>query len=265
MQRVESQVGGAGSPALRGLLHGPPATGTVVHSGRQAVYADLGGGATGGVVGILAHGAVHVPCGIATTLDALPDIEVGSPATAGDGVLRVGPLTVGVDRLVRFRPAPLTPQTARRLVAVTVDLGVARDQLPPDALDLLAAGDPAAVPDLVGRGDGLTPVGDDVLCGWLATTLARGVDPGAVADAVRAHLHRTTGLSATLLRHAVDGEAIAPFRAALATGDAAAVAALLAVGHTSGTGMLLGAHLALSTPDSQSVSITHEALEGSTR
>ncbi|MDQ6522508.1 DUF2877 domain-containing protein [Nocardioides sp. LHD-245] len=261
--QVESQVGGAGSPALRGLLHGPPATGTVVHAGSQAVYAEVGGR----IIGVLAHGAVHVPCAIATALPRLPDlpgIAVGAPVTLGDGTLRVGPLSVGVARLVSFVTPPLTPAAAQRLAAVPADLSPARDQLPAEALELLVAGDPAGVRALVGRGDGLTPVGDDVLCGWLVTTRAGGRDTTAIADAVRAHLPRTTGLSATLLRHAVDGEAITPFRTALAVGDAAAVAALLAVGHTSGAGMLLGAHLALSARHVLSA-ITNEALEGSTR
>lgn len=219
------------------------------------MYADLGSR----LVGILARGAVHVPCGIATTLDVLPDLAVGAPVGGGCGVLRTGPLAVRVARLVSFRTPPLSPGTAPRPATVPSDLAPARDQLPADGLDLLATGAPAAVSALIGRGDGLTPVGDDVLAGWLVAARATGADTRRVADAVRAHLHRTTSLSATLLLHAADGEAIAPFRAVLATGGADAVAALLAVGHTSGAGMLLGAHLALSA------SITHEALEGSTR
>ncbi|GAA4076775.1 hypothetical protein GCM10023066_02950 [Nocardioides kongjuensis] len=204
---------------------------------------------------MLARGAVHVPCGVLTTLAELPEVAVGDPVVVGDGLLRVGPLAVAVTRLVSFA----VPRLASSLPPLAADLSPARDQLPADALDLLAAGDPAAVPALVGRGDGLTPVGDDVLAGWLVAARAAGRDTSALAGAVEAHLPRTTGLSAALLRHAVAGEAIAPFRAVLATGEAAAVAVLLAVGHTSGAGMLLGAHLALP------VSPIHEALEGSTR
>lgn len=223
-----------------------------MHAGRQAVYADLGGR----VVGVLARGAVHVPCAIATALTDLPDVAVGEPVVVGDGVLRVGSLVVAVSRLVSFT-VPRTPIPT--LPVLAADLAPARDQLPADALDLLAAGDPAAVPALVGRGDGLTPVGDDVLAGWLVATRATGGDTTPIAEAVEAHLPRTTALSAALLRHAAAGEAIAPFRAVLVTGGADAVAVLLAVGHTSGAGMLLGTHLALSD------SPIHEALEGSTR
>ncbi|WP_141800026.1 DUF2877 domain-containing protein [Nocardioides sp. SLBN-35] len=248
MRRVDSVVGGAGSGTLRALLAGPTVTGSVVHAGRQAVYADL----DGLVVGVLARGAVHVPCAVLTTLPGLPEATVGDPVLAGDGELRVGPLSVTVTRLVSFA----VPRLTTPLAPVEADLSPARDQLATDALDLLAAGDPAAVPALVGRGDGLTPVGDDVLAGWLVATRAAGRDSSPIAEAVEAHLPRTTSLSAALLRHAIAGEAIAPFRVALTTG---AVAGLLAVGHTSGAGMLLGAHLSLSP------SITHEALEGSTR
>ncbi|WP_408896537.1 DUF2877 domain-containing protein [Nocardioides sp. R1-1] len=255
MRRVEMRVAGAGAPALRALLDGPPVAGVVVHAGRHAVYAELGGR----LVGILARGAVHVPCAVATTLPALPDLAPGAPAAAGGGTLRAGSLSVTVDRLVAFATPPLGPDAARRLLAVPADLAPARGQLPAGALDRLTAGDPAAVPRLLGRGDGLTPVGDDVLSGWLVTARAAGRDTTPVLDAVRARLHRTTALSAALLCHAGQGEAIAPFRAALAAGDAASVAALLAVGHTSGAGMLLGAHLALTH------SPIHEALEGSTR
>ena len=63
--------------------------------------------------------------------------------------------------------------------------------------------DAAAVADLVGRGDGLTPLGDDVLCGWLAAHRAAGVATPAVDDAVRRALPRTTTLSATLLECAL--------------------------------------------------------------
>jgi hypothetical protein len=209
-------------------------------------------------VGILARGAVHVPCGIATALAVLPEVAVGAPVEAGGGVLRAGALSVGVDRLVGFALPRLDAAAGDRLRALDPDLSPARDQLPALALARLAAGDPDAVPDLVGRGDGLTPVGDDVLAGWLVTARATGREISAMTAAVRAQLHRTTSLSATLLRHAADGEAIAPFRTAVATGDADAVAGLLAVGHTSGAGMLLGATLALLQSHS-------EPLEGSPR
>ena len=102
---------------------------------------------------------------------------------------------------------------------------------------------------LVGRGDGLTPYGDDVLCGWLAAHRAAGIATPEVDAAVRAALDRTTLLSATLLDCAMHGEVIPEFAAWLAslgTADEEARAAALArVGHTSGRGLLEGATRAI--------------------
>jgi Protein of unknown function (DUF2877) len=109
--------------------------------------------------------------------------------------------------------------------------------------------DADAVPRLVGRGDGLTPLGDDVLCGWLATHRAADVATPDVDAAVRSHAHRTTLLSATLLDCAINGEVVPEFGAwlsALGTDDEPARAsAVLAIGATSGAGLLAGARLAL--------------------
>ena len=67
---------------------------------------------------------------------------------------------------------------------------------------------------MLGRGDGLTPLGDDVLCGWLALHRAAGVPTPDVDAEVRAeHLHRTTLLSATLLDCALHGEVMPEFAA----------------------------------------------------
>lgn len=243
-------VPGAGSAALRQRLRETSGSGTVVHAGSQALYVRFGDR----VIGVAARGAVHVPATIATALPHLPEVTVGSPAEVREGVLYVAGLAVTVERLV--------PTTAPRITEGTSpidelpDLNHVRNQLPEGALDGLAAGDPAAVRDLLGRGDGLTPVGDDVIAGWLVTTRALGRATETVADAVRADEQRTTTLSATLLADAADGECIPEFRAlllALSSGRDIddAVRRLVAVGHTSGAGMLLGAHLALSTPTTE--------------
>ena len=132
-------------------------------------------------------------------------------------------------------------------------LDAARAQLPADALRLLATADPAAVPYLLGRGDGVTPVGDDVLAGWLVTRHAEGAGGGPVATAIAQSRDRTTTLSATLLDRAAAGEAVPPLRrllVCLAAGEPphrvrARLDELLAVGHSSGAGLALGVTLAL--------------------
>jgi hypothetical protein len=109
--------------------------------------------------------------------------------------------------------------------------------------------DAAAVAELVGRGDGLTPLGDDVLCGWLAAHRALGVPTPAVDEAVRRALPRTTTLSATLLDCALAGECpdlVGGYLRALGTPrETAARVALVALGHSSGSGLALGVDLAL--------------------
>jgi hypothetical protein len=109
--------------------------------------------------------------------------------------------------------------------------------------------DASVVADLVGWGEGLTPLGDDVLCGWLAAHRAAGVATPAVDDAVREALPRTTTLSATLLECALAGEVAdlaADYLRALGTPRAgAARAALTTLGHSSGAGLAHGIDLAV--------------------
>ena len=71
----------------------------------------------------------------------------------------------------------------------------------------------------MGAGDGLTPYGDDVLCGWLAVHRASGRATDAVDAEVRDLLHRTTSLSAALLECAMHGEVIPEFAAYVAALD----------------------------------------------
>ena len=105
------------------------------------------------------------------------------------------------------------------------------------------------VAELVGRGDGLTPYGDDVLCGWLAIHRAAGVVTPVVDEAVRSLSHTTTLLSATLLDCAIKGEVIPEFAAWVAglgtAREAERAGALARVGHSSGRGLLEGATRAI--------------------
>jgi hypothetical protein len=109
--------------------------------------------------------------------------------------------------------------------------------------------DAAVVSSLVGRGDGLTPLGDDVICGWLAVHRGAGVPTPDVDEAVRRALPRTTTLSASLLACALAGEVadvVATYLRSLGTtGADAARADLEAFGHSSGRGLAHGIDLAL--------------------
>jgi hypothetical protein len=113
-----------------------------------------------------------------------------------------------------------------------------------------------AVAGLVGAGRGLTPSGDDALCGILLTlrVLGRMEAHAAVAKATGARLGATTSISAALLAAATDGWAAPPvvrLLARMAGGPEAGAPALfdpedpdvrevLAIGHTSGADLLTG-------------------------
>ncbi|SFB74556.1 Protein of unknown function [Nocardioides terrae] len=192
----------------------------VLHRGPHALYLDL----AGRCLGVVDRLAAQVPCALRVT--SLTGLESAS-ATVVAGVLHLDGSPLPIGRIVDVA-VPRIPAAGRA------------EQ--PSA---------ARVAELVGSGTGLTPYGDDVLCGWLAMHRAAGVQTPAVDAAVRSLLHRTTLLSATLLDCALHGEVLPEFAdwvRALGTSDeAAATAALEGIGHTSGRGLLTGARRALAT------------------
>jgi Protein of unknown function (DUF2877) len=105
---------------------------------------------------------------------------------------------------------------------------------------------------LLGLGPGLTPQGDDLLCGFLCGLHAlgeRGVTATALRTCVDEHApRRTTSLSCTLLHYAGRGVAAEPLLDVLCSlecGDCSeSVDRLLTIGHSSGRAMLTGALLA---------------------
>ncbi|MCW2851851.1 MAG: hypothetical protein JWM84_1515 [Nocardioides sp.] len=187
----------------------------LLHTGRDAVYVDLDGRA----LGVVGRRAWQVPCALRTRLDVLPDIR--SAAVAG-GVLHLDGVPVRVGRVV------------------SAQVGVRPLALSDTVIE------PAA---LVGSGAGLTPYGDDVLCGYLAAHRAAGRPTDELDKQVTRLLPRTTVLSATLLECAMRGEVlpeVADLLAAWGTDRAAgAETALLRVGSSSGAGLLEGTRWAL--------------------
>jgi hypothetical protein len=189
----------------------------LLHRGPDAVYLDV----AGRCVGVVGTRATAVPCAVRTALHRLPDV-VSASLVGGMLHLDGEPVVVG------------------RFVDVTVPrLALAQVRGRPGSS--LEASDVAR---LLGRGDGLTPYGDDLLCGWLAVHRAAGIATPAVDAAILERLGTTTLLSATLLDCAMHGEAVPEFVAWLAgTGP---VEAVERIGHTSGRGLVEGARLALS-------------------
>jgi hypothetical protein len=209
----------------------------VLHRGPHSIYLALepstGSGRAPWCVGVVGAAAARVPCGLHTP--SLAGIA-GDSAEVVDGVLHLDGVPVRIGRVVDVTVPPLT--VLPHPVA-SVD---APDR--PDHPDHAAwAG------GLVGAGDGLTPYGDDVLCGWLAIHRAAGVPTPVMDAAARSLLDRTTLLSATLLDCAMHGEVLPEFGAwvaALGTAEEpAAAAAVEAIGHSSGRGLLAGARQGL--------------------
>lgn len=249
-------------------LHGATRTAPVVHAGEDATYVEL----DGTVLGVLSVRATAVPCGLRTTEQRLPkEISQARTGVLGGGRLRLDSVDVVCTRIVTTHLISQAPHTGVRssarlaaaleaLPQVEARLDAVRAELPADALADLAVGEDTAVAPLLGRGSGLTPVGDDVLCGWLATRIATGTEPEPIrSSALGLATGRTTSLSTTLLACAGRGEVIPEFRRLLLLltdhGDRgfdrrleAELTALVRVGHTSGVGLLLGTLLALSPP-----------------
>ncbi len=207
----------------------------------------------GWCVGVVASAAAAVPCALRVGTNDLSTLSSASAYLRG-GVLHLGDTPLVIGRLVAVRSPRLSLARLPRDPASSVRPRVTPQPEPAELVAHVASSidghlDASAVERLVGRGDGLTPLGDDLLCGWLALHRAAGVATPEIDAAVRAVLGCTTLLSATLLDCALHGEVLPQFAAyvaALATPqEPTAAAALAAVGHTSGAGLLHGAHLAL--------------------
>jgi hypothetical protein len=201
-------LAGSASAAVLSLLAGPEQEGVGLGLG----YVDFGGY----VLALTRPGRPRMPNGMECELDVQPGerccIGRGRLAAHGTEVL---PASV-------WDPVP----TVRFLPRL--ELG---ERFEPN------------VERLAGRGDGLTPAGDDLLSGYVAgLTLFHGRIEQAVALAEAAAL-RTTHLSATLLRHAARGELPEPAHALLERGDAGP---LHRFGHSSGRYLLLGLAVAAS-------------------
>ena len=220
----------------RALLTGPVRAGRVVGVHPSCVYVVSD---PGDVVAVETAEGLGLPCALRLGLDRdtrpFREVAVGDPAAVGAGRVVAGAIAAEV---VRWWAPPVVRRPRDRPPRWHALGGLLRDVRPPV--------DPALAPhELLGRGPGLTPAGDDVLAGWL---LAVHHDPDLHADlatAVEAAPVTTTALSAALLREAVRGRGVP---AAVALADAlgghgevgAALDRLLRVGHTSGAALALG-------------------------
>ncbi|MFF2503399.1 DUF2877 domain-containing protein [Streptomyces sp. NPDC058067] len=251
---------GVVSAAVAPLLHGPHRPARVVAVTRYAVHLATGERELP-TLAVVTRDAIRLPNAFVLPFSSVErplDTLRGQPAGLGAGGIAIGP--------VRFEPGaswtpprvqdvPSRPDPARvRQTAALLD--VRAHPLPPPLVARLAGLRHALHTDdasevrraaraLVGLGPGLTPSGDDILCGALLASRAWGGPLGALSDAVADAARRTPLLSAALLRHAVRGECVAQAREFLRTlgGDGPvepALGDLLAVGHHSGGDLARG-------------------------
>jgi Protein of unknown function (DUF2877) len=261
------EVGGIASLTVRDLLHGPYQAGQVLAVVQGTLIAEFPGAPREPrVIAISAPDAIRLPNAIIAsippgTLDAVVTaISAAAPvaassakvtkatkgaasavrASAGDGVVQVGGLTVRARRW--WDPSPVFgPLSRARLDRSAAVLSrMCRQATPGPALadhdgpQALAAycanGDLAGAVEqaerMVGLGAGIVPAGDSVLCGLLLTLrLLGGAIPGGtravwLADWLSAAVtsyasERTTPLAASLLHCAARGQAAAEVAAVL--------------------------------------------------
>lgn len=211
----------AASPLTLGLVTGRRRSAVVLAAFPTALY--LGLPEHSGVLPVVTSDALVLPTAVRLPEPGPHDWDVtpGDVVTIGGGVVALPAHGIRVVRSWRpRRVATARPSPVRG-----------------DWTDLLGE---------VGRGEGLTPRADDVLCGALLAARALGVPRPDVLP-----LERTTSLSASLLLAASDGYAVSALvdhvtNAVAGSTDLIRTRELvLGIGHTSGAALVEGVELVL--------------------
>ena len=237
------------------VLHGPPRRARVLGSFPTALYLQVGGHAR--LLPVVTADGLRLPTALVVA-SALPTVgwgtQPGDEVVVGDREVRLSGLTIRAVRTWRPHQVATAGVGPGVLASPLAPLRLAWRTTARTLTDGLLAGDLVSLPDrvgtLVGAGPGLTPSGDDVLCGVLLGLRLHPRGSDSLMDhlwaAVRPRLTTTTSLSAALLSEAAQGYAVAPvvrLVEALARHDPApveAVQAVLAIGHSSGADLLGG-------------------------
>lgn len=210
---VTAVLPAAASPLTSHLLAAAPREATVLAVFPTAVYLRVGTHEQ--VLPVLAHDALDLPTGLrlARRSDQVEwSVAAGDVVLVGGGRVCLPHLTVAAVRT--RRPLHVSRVAGADPACALAALGLATSGLSGAAAEVVAGaleGDPTgSVASLVGGGQGLTPSGDDALCGVLLALRAFGCGQAhrSVADRVRALTGRTTSLSASLLLAAADGYAV---------------------------------------------------------
>ncbi|MEA1902292.1 MAG: DUF2877 domain-containing protein [Actinomycetota bacterium] len=252
-------VTAAASLGISTRLEGPPETGVCLGESSELSWVQVGGH----ILVLSGPSSTRLPNGVTLSRPSRRLPHEGDRCVVGEGQIDTGAVRIKVIRWWDSRPS-LSPVTPHVLEATAE---TAHTLLGCESYDALApalgSSDPVtiqrAMRPLLGRGEGLTPEGDDVLVGVLAGLRLLGPALGAssakaLLDSIApiilldAPLH-TTSLSASLLRHATAGEVAGPvaslLRALTGRGDLeTAVTEVAAMGATSGTATACGVLLA---------------------
>ena len=207
------------SPLVAAELAGEPRRRRVLAAFPSCLYVELG--AHERVLAVLASDALLLPIGVRLAVPSAEvqwGVEPGGHVVVGEGRVRLPQADVVAVR--PLRPGRVLPSAVGIGAAAAPDWSALPDPglLGDLAHDLAAAAlaggsaDPG-VRGLVGVGHGLTPSGDDALCGvLLALSAVESPEArralAAVRTVVRSVLPRTTSLSAALLVAAGDGYAV---------------------------------------------------------
>ena len=236
-------IRGAVSSLSAALVHGPLREAVVAARTRLGFYLLLDGGAD--VLPVVTSDALVLPTALrlpVTSARFESSVEQGRAVSVGAGCVRAPGLRVEAVRTVRPAQVRRAPEPRTEWPDLAGCAPHTRDR----ALAPLIA--------RLGRGPGLTPEADDELAGHLLVGWALGV----AAPDLEPHLHRTTALSASLLRAAAHGYAVPEVVAyvnAVVGADRDAARRLRAhvdsIGHTSGPALLRGIHASLALRPSQ--------------
>lgn len=255
-----------------GMLARRPRSATVVAVHPLAFYLRFDrsrpDGTTEGILPVVAQSGLRLPNAVVLAPGSSRlgwGVQPGDRVGVGDGEIRLPGATIRRARVWR----PVRVPTSGHLpgVAATGSLGrlaspgwaVPARHLAATALRGESLVD--VVGHTVGVGQGLTPSGDDVLCGVLLALRLAGAEDARrhLWTTVRPRLGATTAVSAALLTEAADGyavPAVVRLAAALAGGRESepdvvpAALEVRAIGHSSGADLLAGLAGALAAADS---------------
>lgn len=182
----------------------------------------------------------------AVVLDGAVSAEwhTATPITATSATIQIGRITITIDTSSIWNAKPDWSQLQSLNFAALPPPhhdDTAFAQKTADLLQAIITNNPITLLDsaewLAGRGNGLTPTGDDMLIGVLFALHVWRPDsplPNRIASIA---VPRTTTLSANFLRAAAEGEAVSPWHGLVSAETAAKSAAvehILATGATSG-------------------------------